>query len=161
ILLDQPVDPQRMAAIAAQARTRPGVIAATGRTQFTSSEVEVNGGSREIPLQVFVAAPDDPMRVATFKIQHGTSPPPPGELFLGRASLALLDVAIGDIMTVKTPDGQRVRLRVAATVYDPSLSPSPQEQTGRGYLSVASLAAASGPSAGTSAGMDQLKIQVA
>ena len=42
ILLDQAIDAEQMAAIAAEARTRPGVIEATGRTQFTS-EIEVNG----------------------------------------------------------------------------------------------------------------------
>lgn len=42
------------------------------------------------------------------------------------------------------------------TVYDPSLSPSAQEQTARGYLSTASLAAA-----GAKATLDQIKIQVA
>src|SRR5262249_15824411 len=78
-----------------------------------------------------------------------------GDIFLGRDSLTLLDVTVGDTLTVKTPDGQHVRLRVAATVYDPSLSPSPQEQTGRGYLSTASLA-----SPGARKGMDQLKTQV-
>jgi putative ABC transport system permease protein len=65
ILLDRPIDAERMAAIATEARRRPGVIEATGRTQFTS-EVEVNGRLRDISLQVFVAAPDDPMRLAKF-----------------------------------------------------------------------------------------------
>ena len=50
--------------------TRPGVIEATGRTQFTS-EIEVNGQPREIPLQVFAAAPDDPMRMATLRDPAG------------------------------------------------------------------------------------------
>lgn len=155
ILLDQAIDAEQMAVIAAQARTRPGVIEATGRTQFTG-EVEVNGAVRDIPLQVFVAAPDDPMRMATFTVQNGSWPPAPGELLLGEDSLSPLGVAVGDTVTVETPSGEPVRLRVADTVYDPSLAPSPQEQTGRGYLSTASL-----PGPGGQAGLDQLKIQVA
>jgi putative ABC transport system permease protein len=155
ILLDQAIDAEQMAAIAAEARGRPGVIEATGRTQFTG-EVEVNGRSREIPLQVFVAAPDDPMRMAKFEVQQRSWPPSPGDVFIGRDALSLLDVAVGDIVTVETPSGERVRLRVADTVYDPSLSPAPQEQTGHGYVSAASL-----PGPGGQVLLDQLKIQVA
>jgi len=153
ILLDRPVDAGQMAAIVAQVHSRPGVIEATGRTQFTS-EVEVNGQPREIPLQVFVAGSDDPMRMATFFMRQRAWPPSPGEVFLGRDTLALLGLAVGDTLTVTAPGGETMRLRVADTVYDPSLSPSPQEQTGRGYLSTASLP-------GGQALLDQLKIQVA
>jgi putative ABC transport system permease protein len=152
ILLDQAVDADRMAAIAAGTRSRPGIIEATGRTQFTS-DVTVNGQARDIPLQIFVASPGDPMRMAKFFPAQRGWPPPPGEILLGRDSLALLNVAVGDTVTGEAPSGERVTMRVADTVYDPSLSPSPQEQTGRGYLSTTSL--------GTPATLDQLKIQVA
>jgi putative ABC transport system permease protein len=156
ILLDKAIDAEQLAEIAAQARNRPGVVEATGRTQFTG-EVQVNGQLRELPLQVFVAAPDDPMRMAKFDTQQqGSWPPSPGEIFIGRDSLTLLEVAVGDVVTVQTPGGERVRLRVAGTVYDPSLSPAPQEQTGRGYLSTTSL-----PTSGGRAVLDQLKLQVA
>jgi putative ABC transport system permease protein len=155
ILLDQAIDAEQMAAIAAQARTRPGVIEATGRTQFTK-EVQVNGQSRKVPLQVFVAAADDPMRMAKFYPRQRSWPPSAGEVFVGRDSLSLLEVTVGDTVTVQPPSGEPVRLRVADTVYDPSLSPSPQEQTGRGYLSAASL-----PGPGGQALLDQLKLQVA
>jgi putative ABC transport system permease protein len=155
ILLDRAVDAGQMVAIAAEARRRPGVIEATGRTQFTG-EVEVNGRLRDNPLQVFVAAPDDPMRMAKFDVRQGGSPPSQGEVFIGEDSLALLDVAVGDTVTVMTPGGGRVRLRVADTVYDPSLAPAPQEQTGHGYLSATSLPGPEGQAA-----LDQLKLQVA
>jgi putative ABC transport system permease protein len=155
ILLDRPIDAEQLAAIAAQARRRPGVIEATGRTQFTS-QVEVNDQPRDIPLQAFVATPDDPMRMAKFFPRQRSWPPSPGEIFVGEDSLTLLGVAVGDTMTVETPSGERVRLRVADTVYDPSLSPSPQEQTGRAYLSTASL-----PTPRGQALLGQLKLQVA
>jgi len=156
ILLDRRIDAGQMAAIAAAAQGRPGVIDATGRTQFTSESVEVNGRLREIPLQLFAAAPDDPMRMANFEVQQGSWPPSPGEVFVRRDSLTLLDVAVGDIVVVEAPGGQRLRLRVAGTVYDPSLAPAPQQQTGNGYLSTASLAAS-----GEQGVLDQLKLQVA
>jgi putative ABC transport system permease protein len=155
VLLDQAIGVEQMSAIAHETRTRPGVIEATGRTQFTS-EVEVNGNSRQIPLQVFVAAPDDPLRMARFQMQQRSWPPSPGEIFIGRDALTLLDLALGDTVTVATPSGEPLRLRVADTVYDPSLSPAPQEQTGHGYLSAASLATSGGQAL-----LDQLKIQVA
>jgi putative ABC transport system permease protein len=155
ILLDRPIDAERMAAIAAQARRRPQVIEATGRTQFTSESVQVNGQPRDIPLQVFVAAPDDPMRLAKFFPRQRGWPPSPGELFIGEDSLALLGVAIGDTVTIRTPGGEPVRLRVADTVYDPSLSPAVQEQSGRAYLS-----ATPPPGPGGQARLDQLKLQV-
>jgi putative ABC transport system permease protein len=155
ILLDRAVDAGQMVAIVAEARRRPGVIEAIGRTQFTG-EVEVNGRLRDNPLQVFVAAPDDPMRMAKFDVRQGGWPPSQGEVFIGEDSLALLDVAVGDTVTVMTPGGGRVRLRVADTVYDPSLAPAPQEQTGHGYLSATSLPGPEGQAA-----LDQLKLQVA
>jgi len=155
IVLDQDIDAAQMAAIAVEVRGWPGVIEATGRTQF-NAEIEVNGQSRNIPLQIFVAAPDDPMRMARFEVQEGSWPPPPGEIFLAADSLSLLGAAIGDTLTVETPSGDRVPLRVTRTVYDPSLAPSPQEQTGHAYLSTASLAIT-----GRSVLLDQLKIQVA
>jgi putative ABC transport system permease protein len=155
ILLDRPIGAEEMAAIAAEARTRPGVIEATGRTQFTS-QIQVNGRLRDNPLQIFVATPDDPMRVANFEVEKGSWPPAPGEIFIGRDSLTVLDAAVGDTVTVEAPSGEPVRLRVADIVYDPSLAPAPQEQTGHGYLSTASL-----PPSGGKALLDQLKIQVA
>jgi putative ABC transport system permease protein len=155
IVLDEAINADQMAAIAAEARRRPQVIEATGRTQFTS-EVAVNGRLREIPLQVFMASADDPMRLATFEIKQGSWPPGRGELLLGQDSLDLLGVVVGDTVVVTPPGGERVRLQVAGTVYDPSLAPSPQEQTGHGYLSAASL-----PGPGGQARLDQLKLQVA
>ena len=155
IVLDKPITTEQMRTIAEDARRQPNVIEATGRTQF-NGDVEVDGRLLDIPMQVFVAAPDDPLRMARFEVLQSSWPPPPGEIFIGRDSLSLLDVAIGDTVSVEVPGGEQARLRVAATVYDPSLSPSPQEQTARGYLSTASLAASDDQLL-----LDQLKIQVA
>ncbi len=70
--------------------------------------------------------------------------------------MSLLGVSVGDTITIQAPNGEPVRLRVADSVYDPSLAPAPQEQTGRAYLSAAALFASHNPAA-----FDQLKIQVA
>jgi putative ABC transport system permease protein len=155
IVFDQPIDAGRMAAIAGEARKWPGVLGATGRTQF-STQVEVNGRLRDVPLQIFVAAPDDPMRIVKFDVEYnGSWPPAPGEIVIRRDSLALLGAGVGDRIAIKTPSGEPAALRVAGTVYDPSLAPSPQEQRGHGYLSAASLAISE------PARFDQLKLQIA
>ncbi|MFI0452739.1 FtsX-like permease family protein [Actinomadura sp. 6N118] len=156
IVLDKPVDADQMATITEQARRRPGVIEATGRTQF-DTEIEVNGRSRAVPLQVFAATPDDPMSMVKFDLrQESRWPTAPGEILIGRDSLTLLDVAVGDTVTVRTPNGPTVPLRVAGTVYDPSLAPSPQEQRGHAYVSTAVLTTSTTPAV-----LDQLKIQIA
>ncbi|MFC7614329.1 hypothetical protein ACFQV2_13115 [Actinokineospora soli] len=51
---------------------------------------------------------------------------------------------------MRTPDGGQAPLRIVDTVYDPALSPSPQEQTARGYLTPTWPGAL----------LDQVKIQV-
>jgi len=159
------VDAEQMAAIAAQARTRPGVIEATGRTQFNGRIQGDDGRWRDNALQVFAVAPDDPMRMARFEVQQGRWPPAAGDILLGGKTLTLLGVAVGDTVVVETPVNpprseqarlEPTRLRVAGVVYDPSLAPAPQQQTGQGYLSTASLATLGEPDV-----LDQLKLQVA
>lgn len=155
IVLEEPVEAGRLQAIAAEARERPGIIEATARTQFTSV-TEVNGVARNLATQTFVAAADDPMRVAKFDVQReGSWPPPPGRVYLKADSLPLLGAEVGDTLTVKGPSGQPLHLRIAGTTYDPSLAPAPQEQKAYAYLSAASLSAAGQP-----VRFDQVKLQV-
>lgn len=70
IVLEQGVSVDQMETLAAAVRTRPEVVEAIGRTQF-NSDVEVDGIAGDIPLQVFVAAPDDPLRMARFYVDNG------------------------------------------------------------------------------------------
>ena len=153
IVLKERIPAEQMEVLASEVRALPDVIAVTGRTQF-NTEVEVNGVLSDIPLQVFVAAPDDNLEVAKFHVNNGDWPAGEGEIFLGRDSLDLLGVSVGDTVTVTTTTGDQTQLRVTDTVYDPSLSPSPQEQTARGYVSTTSIAPPGAPV------MDQLKVQV-
>lgn len=153
IALEDGIPVEEMAALVDEVRSRSGVIEATGRTQFTT-EVEVGGDRLDIPLQVFVAAPDDPLRMARFYVNERRWPPEPGSIFLGGDSVELLGVDVDESMSIVSPDGALLELAVAATVYDPSLSPSPQEQTGRAYLSTTSLEPTG------EATFDQLKVQI-
>ncbi|WP_020392387.1 FtsX-like permease family protein [Kribbella catacumbae] len=144
-----------MSAVVAAARSRPGVIASAGRAQF-DTEAAIAGSARPYPMQVFVAAPDDPMRLAKFDLGGPAWPPAPGEVRIGRDSLSLLGAAVGDPIRLRLPNGRTASLRIAGTVYDPSLAPSPQEQRGRAYVSLATMVGAGDPAV-----LDQLKIQVA
>jgi putative ABC transport system permease protein len=154
ILLEEPLNTQQMSRLVSDVQTHPGVIMASGRSQFTS-DIQVNGQPRDIPLQVFVAAPDDPMQMAKFQVHQGSWLPPPGEIFIGRDTFNLMDVAVGDLLTLQIPAGGPVQLKVAGSVYDPSLAPAPQEQTGHAYLSASSLTTSPDEPV-----LDQLKIQV-
>jgi putative ABC transport system permease protein len=156
ILLARPLPADRMAELAAQARAMPGVIAATGRTQFDSEQIQIGDRPVSHPMQVFVAAPDDPMQIAKFAVVQGSWPPGPDEILLGRDSLALLGAKVGDVVTIRLPSGAPARKRVAGIVYDPSLAPATQHQTAHGYLSAAALT-----TAGDRAELDQLKLLVA
>src|SRR6266542_4510858 len=68
VLFERGVDADQLAAIAVEARTRPGIIDATWRTQFTLQIQQAGGGWGPNPLQIFVAAPDDPMRIENFRV---------------------------------------------------------------------------------------------
>lgn len=151
VLLDRAVDIDQIAAIAAEASARPRIIDATARTQFTA---QMQG--RPNPLQVFVAPSNDPMRMANFEVEQGTWPPAAGEIMIERDAMGLLDLAVGDTVVVKTPNGEPAPLRVAGVVHNPALAPAFQEQKAYGFLSTASL-----PLLGEQPVLDELKIQVA
>src|SRR6266545_8039759 len=158
ILFERGIDADKMAAIAAAARKQSGIINAAPRTQFTLQTKQEGG--REAwgpnPLQIFVAAPDDPMQVETFTVEQGSCPPAAGEILLERPSLTLLNVAVGDTVIVKAPNGEPTPLRISGVVYYPALVPSFQEQKGYGFITTASL-----PVLGEPVVLDELKIQVA
>ena len=69
VVLDRDLDAAQMAQIAAEARTRPGIIDATARAQFTTQLQDANGRWQANPLQIFVFAPEDPLRIARLQIE--------------------------------------------------------------------------------------------
>src|SRR6266511_2698114 len=156
ILLEGDRDGDQLAAISAEARTQPGIIDATWRTQFKILIQRRDGGWSPYPLQIFVAAPDDPMRVETFTVEHGNWPPAAGEILVDQGSLDLLKLAVGDTLVVQAPNGTPASLRISGVVHNAGITPAFQEQTGHAYMSAASL-----PSLGKPVALDALKIQVA
>jgi len=90
LLLERGLDADQMEVVAAEARTQPGIIDAAPRSKFTL-QVQQDGGWSPYPLQIFVAAPDDPMRIETFKVEQGSWPPAAGELQIECSSFDLLN----------------------------------------------------------------------
>src|SRR5829696_6010001 len=126
ILLERPIDAQQMTEIAAEARKRPGVIEATGRTQF-DSDIQVNGQSRDIPLQVFVATPDEPVRLRVAGLVYDPSLSPAfqeqrGHGYLSTASLPGGQAPLDQLKIQVADQGQatpsRDRDRVVAVAGD-------------------------------------------
>jgi putative ABC transport system permease protein len=155
LLLDHGLSPGELAAVRSEVRARPGVVDATLRTQLIAQTQTRTGQWSPVPLQLFVAAPDDPMRLSRFHVEQGAWPPPADGVLIERDALGVLQVSVGDRLVVEAAGGRPVALRVTGVVDDPSLAPASQEQKGYGYITTASLPLLSQPSA-----LDELKIQV-
>src|SRR3712207_3642909 len=110
LLLEGGLDADQMAAVVAEARKQPGIIDATWRTQFKALVQAEDGGWRPYPLQIFVAAPDDPMRMETFKVEQGNWPPAAGEILLDDGTPELLKKEVGDTIVVQAPNGESASL---------------------------------------------------
>jgi putative ABC transport system permease protein len=156
MLFERGLDAGQMAAIAADARTQPGIIDVAARTQMTLQVRQEDGGWGPNPIQIFVAAPDDPMRIETLTVEEGQWPPRAGEMLVDRSSLDLLNLEVGRDVVIQAPNGEPRSFRVAGVVYYPGLAPSFQEQKGHGFMSAASL-----PVLGEPLSLNALKIQVA
>jgi putative ABC transport system permease protein len=139
--------------VSTSAHSRPGVTDAAMRTQFTAQFQPNSGQWSDKPLQVFVAAPDDPLRLARFNVDQGVWPPPPNGILIERDALKFLGLKVGDPLTVKTPNGTPAPLTITGVAHDPSLADARQEQKGYGFVSTDSL-----PLLGQPALLDQVKI---
>ena len=156
IWLEQGLDANQMAAIAAEARKQPGILDAAPRTQFVLQVQQEGGGWRPNPLQIFVATPDDPMRIETFTVKQGSWPPDAGEILIEGDALDLLNLKVGETIVVQAPNGEPASVRISGVVHNPALTPAFQEQRGHAFMSAASL-----PGLGEPIALDALKIQVA
>src|SRR3990170_822691 len=124
LLLDDHVDAARMGEIAAAARIRPKIIDAAPRTQLLLQVQDGDGKWGANPLQIFVASPDDPMRIERLTVEEGHWPPAAGEILIDRSSFELLNLEVGRDVIVQAPNGEPRRLRVSGAVYYPGLAPS-------------------------------------
>jgi len=156
IVLDRGIEPDQVDAIRTAALAEPGVIDATLRTVSTFQMQTQDGRLSAVPLQLFIAAPNDSMRVARFPVEQGSWPPPANGVLIEREALRFLNLKVGDSVIVASLDGKPVSLRITGVVHDPSLAPAYEEQKGYGYVSTASL-----PLLGKQPVLDELAITVA
>jgi putative ABC transport system permease protein len=156
IFLDPGMEPGGLDAVLGVMRTEPLVIDATLRRVLTFQMLAESGQVSASPLQLFIAAPDDPLRIGTFKIEQGSWPPPPDGVLLERHALRYLKLSVGDRVVVAGLDGRPVSLRIVGVVHDPSLAPAYEEGKGYGFVSTATL-----PLLGAEPMLDQLVVTVA
>ena len=154
IRLEPGVMPDKIDEFLAIAKTEPGVIDASMR-QVTNVKLRKESGGLK-SLQLFVAAADDPMRVATFKVEQDTGwPPPPDCILLERSTLASLNLKVGDKVDVIGFNGKPAQLTVTGSVHDQSLALAGQT-AGVGYVQSNTLPLLDRPAV-----LDQLIITVA
>src|SRR6266487_4303795 len=154
ITLEPGLMPEKTDEFIAAAKAEPGVIDATMRLVTNVKLQKESGGLKS--LQLFVAAEDDPMRIATFKIEEGAGwPPPPAGILIERSTLASLSLKVGDQVSVIGFDGRPVQLTITGSVHDQSLALAGQT-AGVGYIQANTL-----PLLGKPPALNQLVITVA
>ncbi len=128
-----PVDDALVEAV----RQRPHISdAEAGSWVVARTEVKPN---EWLPLLLFVIRDFNEMRISTFTPETGAWPPPEQTILVEREVLPLINVKVGDVLTVQTPNGSKKQIVISGTVHDPSLAPAWQEQTVYGYITPATL----------------------
>jgi len=80
------------------------VKVAEGRRRVT---VRAKTGPDEWQLIWLMAIPDfDDIKIDKISPERGAWPPPDNELLIERSALPLLKAELGDVLTIKTPDGK-------------------------------------------------------
>jgi putative ABC transport system permease protein len=154
ITLEPGIVPEKTGEIISIAKAEPGVIDASMRLVTNVKLQKETGGLKS--LQLFVAVVDDPMKIATFKIEEGADWPPPADgILIERSTLASLNLKIGDQVSVIGFDGKPAELTVKGSVHDQSLALAGQI-AGVGYIQTNTL-----PLLGKLPALNQLVITVA
>lgn len=117
------------------ARSVPGVIEAEGRRRF-SMRVEIAPGQwKTIEVR---AIPDySDMRVSRVWPDEGQWPPPENTLAIERASLPLVNAQVGDLLTVRLPDGRTREIPIQTSVHDVSRPPAQFTGDPSAYITLA------------------------
>src|SRR6266508_5250634 len=114
ITLEPGIMPGKTDVFIAAAKAEPGVIDATMRLVTNVKLQKESGGLKS--LQLFVAAEDDPMRIATFKIEEGAGwPPSPNGILIERSTLVSLKLKVGDGGDIIGFDGEPTQLTVTGS----------------------------------------------
>lgn len=133
-------------------RSFPGIADAEARSVI-ETRAQVSGEWMRILL--FVVDDFETMRMNLFRPEAGAWPPEDGSVLIERLAVDSLGTQIGETVTIRTPSGRIVQVPVTGTVHDTTLAPAWQEQSGYGYLSMATWA-----SLGEPAAFEELRIQL-
>jgi putative ABC transport system permease protein len=112
-------------------------------------------GDRWHPLLLFVVDDFATKRTNRMNYVSGAAVPPTGTMLAERTALQVMQAGQGDSIIVKTPKGEPATIKLSGTVHDPGLAPAWQEQSGYGYISLATL-----QQLGETRQFDQLRILV-
>jgi putative ABC transport system permease protein len=105
IHFERGLDADQMEVIEAEVRKQPGISDAAARTQLTLQVQQEGGGWGPNPLKIFVAMPNDPMRIERFEVEQGSWPPAAGDILIDRSSFDLLNLKVGEAVVVKALNG--------------------------------------------------------
>jgi putative ABC transport system permease protein len=130
----------------------PGILEAERHATLLA---RMKVGDRWYPLLLFVV--DDFTAKRTNKIRHisGFPVPPEGTMLAERTAYTVMEAREGDEIIIKTAHGEPQKIKLTGTVHDPGLAPAWQEQTGYGYITLATLHAL-----GEKQGFDQCRLLV-
>lgn len=117
---------------------RPGISEAEA-TSWVGARAEVSP-NEWMPVLLFVIPDFETTHVSTVSLEAGVYPPSEQTILVEREVLPMLDMKIGDAITVQTPNGTKQKMKISGTVHDPALAPAWQEQTVYGYIKPATLA---------------------
>ncbi len=132
ILYVDKVDKDLVAAVESQ----PGIAAAEPRRTITARMLI--GPDEWRPMLLYVINDFTSMKVATFTSEKGKWPPADRELLIERSSLT--DSKVGDVVTIRTPNGQNRELPITGIVHDAGQSPGWQDRVVYGYVTLNTLA---------------------
>jgi putative ABC transport system permease protein len=112
-------------------------------------------GDRWHPLLLFVIDDFAAKRTNRMNYVSGAAVSPTGTMLAERTAFQVMQAVEGDSIIVKTPNGEPATIKLSGTVHDPGLAPAWQEQSGYGYISLATL-----QQLGETRQFDQLRILV-
>jgi putative ABC transport system permease protein len=118
---------------------RPGISEAEAAS-WVGARAEV-GPNEWMPALLFVVPDFETSHISTVAPEAGAYPPSNQTLLVEREVLPMVNLRIGDSLTIQTPNGTKQSITISGTVHDPALAPAWQEQTVYGYVMPATLAA--------------------
>ncbi|PIQ24530.1 hypothetical protein COW64_18575 [bacterium (Candidatus Blackallbacteria) CG18_big_fil_WC_8_21_14_2_50_49_26] len=118
---------------------KPGISEAEA-SSWVNARAEVRP-NEWMPVLLFVTPDFERSHISTVTSEAGKYPPANQTLLVEREVLPMLNLSIGNTITLQTPNGTKQPIKISGTVHDPALAPAWQEQTVYGYITPTTLAA--------------------